>query len=118
MKVAVATDKGLVADHFGHCESFTVYEIENNRIMRIHSTPKVEHTPGFIPRYLAELGVNVIISSGMGSGAINLFNQFNIEIITGAKGHVQNIIEQYLEGKLISSNAVCHQHQHRGECEH
>ena len=30
MKIAVASDKGMVAEHFGHCESFYIYQAERN----------------------------------------------------------------------------------------
>ncbi|MGO1713133.1 MAG: NifB/NifX family molybdenum-iron cluster-binding protein, partial [Senegalia sp. (in: firmicutes)] len=34
MKIAVASEKDLVTEHFGHCENFNIYEIERNKIIK------------------------------------------------------------------------------------
>lgn len=39
---------------------------------------KSSHKPGFLPNFLADRGVEVIISGGMGGRAIDLFNERNI----------------------------------------
>ena len=35
MKIAVASENGMVAQHFGHCESFEIFETENNQIVKV-----------------------------------------------------------------------------------
>lgn len=30
MKIAVASEGKMVTEHFGHCEGFAIFEIENN----------------------------------------------------------------------------------------
>lgn len=62
------------------------------------------------------MGVNVIISGGMGGGAIDIFNKKNIEVIVGASGSAEVAAEAYLQGSLKSTGSVCHEHQHHGEC--
>jgi predicted Fe-Mo cluster-binding NifX family protein len=116
MKIAVASEKGMTTEHFGHCESFEIFETENKQIVKKESTPNPGHKPGFLPNFLNDLGVNVIISGGMGGGAIEIFNEKGIEVITGAKGPAQAVAEQYLQGTLKSTGAVCHEHQHHDEC--
>ena len=61
------------------------------------------------------MGVNIIISGGMGAGAIEIFNEKNIEVIVGAKGNAKSIAEEYLKGTLKSTGSVCHDHHH-DEC--
>ena len=34
MKIAVASEGKMVTEHFGHCESFNIFEVENNRIVK------------------------------------------------------------------------------------
>ncbi|MBR0598514.1 NifB/NifX family molybdenum-iron cluster-binding protein [Sinanaerobacter chloroacetimidivorans] len=116
MKIAVASEGNMVTEHFGHCESFIVFEAEDNCIFHTEVVPNPGHKPGFLPNYLDDLGVNVIISGGMGSGAIEIFNEKNIEVIVGATGYAQVAAEQYLNGELKSTGSVCHEHQHIGEC--
>ena len=64
------------------------------------------------------MGVNVIISGGMGGGAIEIFNEKGIEVITGAKGNARAAAELYLQGKLKSTGSICNEHQHKDECGH
>ncbi|NLA32481.1 MAG: dinitrogenase iron-molybdenum cofactor, partial [Mollicutes bacterium] len=68
------------------------------------------------PNFLADRGVNVIISGGMGGGAVEIFNERNIEVIVGAKGNAKDAVEAYLQGSLKSTGSVCHEHQHHDEC--
>lgn len=116
IKIAVASEGLMVTEHFGHCENFNIYEAEKNQIIKSESIPNPGHRPGFLPNFLNDLGVNVIISGGMGGGAIEIFNEKGIEIITGAAGTAKEAAEAYLQGELRSSGAVCHQHQHDQEC--
>lgn len=60
--------------------------------------------------------MNVVISGGMGGGATDIFNEKGITVITGASGEAKENVLAYLEGKLESTGAVCHEHQHAGEC--
>lgn len=116
MKIAVASDKGMVTEHFGHCESFWIYDAENGKITGSKSVANPGHRPGFLPNYLNDLGVNVIISGGMGGGAIAIFNEKNIEVIVGASGIAREAAEAYLKGALKSTGSVCHEHQRHDEC--
>lgn len=116
MKIAVASENGMVTQHFGHCENFNIFEAENNQIVKSESIPNPGHKPGFLPNFLNDMGVNVIISGGMGGGAIEIFNEKGIEVITGASGQAKAAAELYLQGMLKSTGSVCHDHQHHGEC--
>lgn len=118
MKIAVASEGRMVTEHFGHCEGFTIYETENGNITKSDFVPNPGHRPGFLPNYLNDMGVNVIISGGMGGGAIDIFNEKNIEVIVGASGDSRTAAEEYLNGTLKSTGSVCHDHQHSGECGH
>ena len=116
MKIAVASEGKMVTEHFGHCEGFAIFETENNQIKGKEFTPNPGHRPGFLPVFLHEKEVNVIISGGMGSGAVDIFNEKGIEVVTGASGDAETAVNNYLQGKLKSTGSVCHEHQHVGEC--
>lgn len=118
MKIAIASDGKNVTEHFGHCESFIIFESENDKILGSEIVANPGHKPGFLPNYLNDLGVNVIISGGMGGGAIEIFNEKNIEVIVGASGTAQDAAQEYLKGNLKSTGSVCHEHQHSDECGH
>ena len=116
MKIAVASMGNVVAGHFGHCENFNIFDIEINAIVIHESIANPGHKPGFLPNFLGDLGVNVIIAGGMGEGAVNIFNARNIEVIMCATGVAQEAVERYLRGELKSTGSICHEHQHEGEC--
>jgi len=112
MKIAVASDNEKVTEHFGHCEGFIIYTVENKNIVSKEMVQNPGHKPGFLPVFLHEKGVNTIISGGMGGGAVDLFNENNIEVIIGAKGLSDEIIQNYLSGNLECTGSVCHEHGH------
>jgi len=116
MKIAVASDNGLVTEHFGHCENFMIFDVENNKIVKSEAVPNPGHKPGFLPVFLHDMGVNVIIVGGMGGGAVDIFNEKNIEVITGASGKAEDSANSYLQGMLKSTGSICHEHQHSDEC--
>lgn len=112
MKIAVASDKGQVTGHFGHCETFEIFETQAGKIVKEESIANPGHKPGFLPNFLNEQGVNTIISGGMGGAAVNIFNEHNIEVIIGANGDAKKATESYLSGDLKSTGSVCHDHDH------
>jgi predicted Fe-Mo cluster-binding NifX family protein len=116
MKIAVASEGKMVTEHFGHCEGFAIFETENDQIKNKEFIPNPGHRPGFLPVFLHDEGVNVVISGGMGGGAIDIFKEKGIEVITGATGEAEMAVKNYLQGELKSTDSVCHHHQHADEC--
>lgn len=116
MRIAVAAEGKNVTEHFGHCVNFMLYDVENNKVVKEESVKNPGHKPGFLPNFLADRGVKVIISGGMGQGAVDIFNERDIEVITGASGDARMATERYLKGELKTTGSVCHEHQHHDEC--
>lgn len=116
MKIAIAKEGNNVSGHFGHCEGFQIYEVEDNNISGSTFIPNPGHRPGFLPVFLAEKNVNVIISGGMGATAQELFNENNISVVVGASGQLENVIKTYVEGDLKSTGSICEEHAHHDSC--
>lgn len=116
IKIAVASEKEIVTEHFGHCINFNIFEVEDKRIIKSESILNPGHKPGFLPNFLNDIGVNVIISGGMGRGAVEIFNEKNIEVIVGVNGDARLAVEAYIEGNLKSTDAICDEHQHHDGC--
>ena len=112
MKIAVASDNKTVSQHFGYCEEFQVFHTEDGKIVKEESIANPGHKPGFLPNFLHENGVNVIISGGMGGAAVTIFNEHDIEVIVGADGNSKEAVEAYLKGDLEYTGTVCHDHDH------
>lgn len=118
MKIAVASDGTQVSGHFGHCEAFHIFETDAGQVLREERVANPGHRPGFLPQFLHEQGVNVIVSGGMGGGAVDLFRENGIEVVTGAAGEAREVVSMYLQGQLKSNGSVCHEHAHEGTCGH
>lgn len=107
----------MVAGHFGRCENFNIYESANNAVISEKSIPNPGHKPGFLPNFLGDMGVEVIIAGGMGGGAVEIFNERNIEVVVGAQGDAKAAVMSYLRGELKSTGSVCHEHAYADECD-
>ena len=118
MKISVACMGTQVAGHFGHCENFRLYDTADQAITSEISVANPGHRPGFLPNFLGDMGANVIIAGGMGGGAVEIFNERNIEVVVGASGDARMAVESYLRGDLHSTGSVCHEHAHADECGH
>lgn len=116
MKIAVAVEERKVSDHFGHCEGFHIFKVENGQILDNQLIPNPGHRPGFLPRFLKENNVDVIIAGGMGEMAQRLFQEREIEVVVGAKGVSEEVVNEYLKGKLKSTGSVCKEHNHSDSC--
>lgn len=110
MKIAIPLEAGCVSMHFGHCREFVVYEVdeENNTILGKTTHKPPSHEPGALPRWLHELGADVIITGGMGQRAQQLFAQNGISVVLGAPAESpEQIATAYLNGTLQAGENVC-----------
>ncbi len=113
MIIAVATKGSMVAEHFGRCPEYTLYRICEGVISDQKAIQNPGHEPGFLPGYLAQKGVSVIIAGGMGPRAQNLFADENIETCVGITGLVAEAVQNYLDGNLRPGVSSC-EHQNGG----
>jgi len=124
MKIAVPTRGNEVDDHFGHCESYTVFSIDENKNIissEILPSPQGCGCKSNIAAVLKEKGVGVMIAGNMGNGALNVLKSQGIEVYRGCSGDVRQVAETFLQGKLNDSGEGCHHHEHQREehqCNH
>ncbi|MBO8158233.1 NifB/NifX family molybdenum-iron cluster-binding protein [Thermosyntropha sp.] len=118
MKIAVACMGNKVSEHFGHCEDFAVFKVENGQIVAKEVIPNPEHQPGFLPGFLKKQGVDVVITGGMGSRAKELFAEKNIKTVTGVSGEAEEVVQKYLAGNLVSTDETCQHHGEGHGCSH
>ncbi len=119
-RIAVASedDRGLesnVSAHFGRCPYYTMVEVEGDRIVLSY---KVENPffhahgqPGQVPTFIRDQGSNVIIAGGMGQRAVEFFNQFGIEVVTGTARKVNDVVNQYIQGRIKGYTPCDHEHE-------
>jgi Mrp family chromosome partitioning ATPase/predicted Fe-Mo cluster-binding NifX family protein len=116
-KIAIATDDGQVAQHFGRCQKYTLIDIKDGKETRREMMDCPEHEPGFLPGYLAEKKVNLVIAGGMGGRAQGLFQQNQIGVIAGVSGPIDEALKSYLKGTLKGGENLCTPGSGKSECE-
>jgi len=105
---AIPISGGKLCSHFGHCDQFALIETIDGEIKgkSLHTPPP--HEPGVLPKWLHEMGANVIIAGGMGARAQSLFSQNGIKVVTGAPtDSPEALAQQYLSNSLITGENVC-----------
>lgn len=108
IKFAIPCLNGELTEHFGHCEKFSIIDVENNSIVNeVFINPPV-HQPGVYPKFLAEQGVKIIIAGGIGQKAKDLFAENNIQVHNGVqKGDPKTLVENYLSNELKTGDNLC-----------
>ena len=112
MKIAVPTVGDQVDQHFGHCEKYSVFIIEDNLIQTVEymESPAGCGCKSNMASVLAQSGVKILIAGGIGNGAVNVLTQNGIRTIKGASGNVRDAVEAYLQGKLLDTGNICTSH--------
>lgn len=110
MKIAIPLAGGKLSLHFGHCEKFSLVEVDESQ-KRIITKEEIEappHEPGMLPRFLAGKGAGVIIAGGMGQRAQALFAEQGIKVVVGAPAEApEKIVNDYLVGNLKTGENAC-----------
>jgi predicted Fe-Mo cluster-binding NifX family protein len=110
MRYAIPVNDGILSPHFGHCAQFALFDVDESS-KKITAKTMVDspgHTPGVLPGWLAEQGASAIIAGGMGSRAVALFDENNIQVIMGApQMRAEDVLMQYLQGTLKLGENVC-----------
>ena len=110
MKYAVPVSGGRLSPHFGHCENFAFFDVEeaSKKIVNRESMASPEHQPGLLPVWLAEKGASVVIAGGMGPRAVELFRQNGIDVVLGAQeSDPEQAVLSHLNGVLSTGDNVC-----------
>ncbi|WP_291492922.1 NifB/NifX family molybdenum-iron cluster-binding protein [Desulfurella sp.] len=109
MKVMMPLVGDILSEHFGRAQRFVIYEIENGVVKDKKFYDAIEHFEGAFPSWAKSQGVNLVILCGVGPRAIEFFNSFGIDVISGvAPQEHTKVIQDYLEGTLIYTNkSVC-----------
>jgi predicted Fe-Mo cluster-binding NifX family protein len=124
MKVAISTDGKYVSAHFGRCPTFTIFEIQDGKVIQNEEIQNPGHHPGYLPQFFHEMGVECIIAGGMGGRAAGLFDQYNIHPIMGITGKIEDVITRLLKGTLEGGESLCKPGLGKGygldktECDH
>ena len=114
MKVALPTKGQDVDGHFGHCEFFTIFTLDENKTIideEILQAPSGCGCKSEIVPSLAQKGVAVMLAGNMGQGAVNKLTANGIDVIRGCAGNVRTVTESWIAGNLDDSGIGCEAHE-------
>jgi predicted Fe-Mo cluster-binding NifX family protein len=99
--------EGGRSEHFGHCDLFTLVDVENGKVVGVDTVASVAHGAGGCMEpvgMLKEHGVHVIVVAGMGARPLQGFAQVGIEVYFAARHAfvtVAEVVSGMVENKLI-----------------
>jgi ATP-binding protein involved in chromosome partitioning len=110
MRIAVPCENNQVATHFGHARQIVFLDIDeqSQKITAEEIRNAPPHEPGAFPKWIADHGGQIVLAGGMGSRAVQLFEQNGIKVVVGiASMSPQQAAEQYLAGSLSTDDNFC-----------
>jgi predicted Fe-Mo cluster-binding NifX family protein len=121
LRIAVSAEsksglESVVSPHFGRCPHFVLVNLDGDQVGEVHEVDNPfygNHEPGQVPGFISSLWANVMLTGGMGGRAIEFFQQYGIEGVTGAYGTVRQAVERYLGGELRGAEP-CKESQEHG----
>ena len=113
MKIAVTYLNGQIFQHFGHTETFKVYEIEDNKIVNSEIVGSNGQGHGALATLLSSHAIDVLICGGIGGGAQMALKSAGIQLFGGVSGSADAAVDAYLKGELqFNPNVKCNHHGH------
>lgn len=104
---------GKRSGHFGHCDTFTLIDVENGAIQQVSTIANQTHVQGgcMVPvNLLASHRVNALIVGGIGMRPLMGFRQAGIDVYhDDQRPDIRPVVEDLIAGKLamIADNQVC-----------
>jgi len=112
MKIAISsTGQKLtdnVSDVFARCPYFFVAEIEDGKIQKTEVIEnKIANQMGgagiSTGQLMAEKDIKAVITKNVGPRALDVLNQFKIDIYAG-DGTIEKVLQEFIDGKLKKTN--------------
>lgn len=104
---------GQRSGHFGHCDVFTLVDVEGGEIKQVTTIPNQSHVQGgcMVPvNLLADHNVNALIVGGIGMRPLMGFKQVGIDVYYDVeRPEIMPVVEDLISGRLplIEDNQVC-----------
>lgn len=115
MKIAVTYENGQVFQHFGHCENFKIYDIENQEVESSAVVSAIGSGHGALAGFLKEHSVDTLICGGIGGGARTALSEAGIALYPGVVGSADASVAAFLNDTLdFHPDTICHHHHEGG----
>ncbi len=106
-RIAVPVVNGKLSEYFGRCNHYEIFDIDGNQI----NQSRIEMLTGIptedLPVWTSTQGITDVIVHKLDKQIINQFLDKKINLFVGVDVDTpQNLIEEYLSGKLTSNNNI------------
>ena len=104
---------GKRSGHFGHCDTFTLIDVENGAIQQVSTIANQTHVQGgcMVPvNLLASHRVNALIVGGIGMRPLMGFRHAGIDVYhDDQRPEIRPVVEDLISGRLpmIADDQVC-----------
>jgi predicted Fe-Mo cluster-binding NifX family protein len=113
-------EKSVIFPHFGRAPNFAVADVEENGTLRSISYVKNtgEHFGGHgkAMTIVSTVKPDVLVVKGMGPRALQAFQNLDVSVMTGDANTVEEVIADYINGKLVELTEGCHEARHHTDC--
>ncbi|MDD3572635.1 MAG: NifB/NifX family molybdenum-iron cluster-binding protein [Eubacteriales bacterium] len=111
VKMVVGVDGRTLSPYFGRSKQFLVFDVENGKIVKEQMFENPGHTLiSSPPKFVAKLGVNVVIGGIIGRIAYSIMRKRGIEVIAGVSGDAVTAVEKYNKGTLVTDESAIETH--------
>jgi predicted Fe-Mo cluster-binding NifX family protein len=104
---------GTRSGHFGHCDVFTIVDVEEGKIKEVSTIKNQEHVQGgcMVPvNLLSQNHVNALVVGGIGMRPLMGFRQVGINVFhDDQRPEIEPVVMDLIAGKLaeIRNDQVC-----------
>ena len=95
-KIAIPTRDNVVDDHFGHCDHYSVFTVDDYK--NITSSERLDSPQGCgcksnIASVMQEMGITIMLAGNMGMGAFNKLTAHGISVVRGCHGNIEDVLK-------------------------
>lgn len=117
MKIGMPKNGEFLNQHFGQSREFLIASVENGQVVKKKeiSGESLQHNHAGLSGLFLTEGVSLVITGGIGQPALNALIENGLQVIRGASGTCDEVLEKYTQGELSDKNVTCN---HHGEHSH
>ena len=105
MRIAVTYENGQIFQHFGHTETFKIYDVEEGKVVHSEVVDTNGSGHGALAGVLNALNADVLICGGIGGGAQTALAAAGIKLFGGVSGDADKAVEAFINETGSSSPA-------------
>ena len=113
MRIAVTYENGQIFQHFGHTETFKIYDVEEGKVVHSEVVDTNGSGHGALAGVLKALNADVLICGGIGGGAQTALAAAGIKLFGGVSGDADEAVEAFINETLdYNPDVKCSHHEH------